>query len=183
MIGIIKNLFLEMDKKGKKSINKPNPKVFKQFNSGKSNDKRKILINKIHPEDMVRIINKALVKGRYRLIFHKRSEKPFARKFDNKSSSDNSIDSAINQNQITENKTQKNSLRRMIKKSKKAENQIGLEKLQKNINKKTVKKKATVTNVEIPEKIILQEFAKLIGIQPSQIIKKLFLEGKILHIK
>lgn len=65
------------------------------------------------------------------------------------------------------------------KKNKKAENKIGLEKLQKSISKKAVKKKAAVTEIELPEKIILSDFANLIKIPAAQIIKKLMLQGKM----
>lgn len=65
------------------------------------------------------------------------------------------------------------------KKSKKAENSISLEKIQKSINKKAAKKKAVITEVDVPEKIMLSEFANLIKIPAAQLIKKLFLQGKV----
>lgn len=65
------------------------------------------------------------------------------------------------------------------KKNKKAENKIGLEKIQKSITKKAVKKKVSVTEVEVPENIILSDFANLIKIPATQLIKKLMLQGKM----
>lgn len=112
-------------------------------------------------------------------------QKPFA----NKKTSDNrgksfSKDSVENTAITPKSNNRKQDPKKQVKKndykkSKKAENKIGLEKLQKNITKKAAKKKQVVTQIEIPEKILLQDLANLMKIQPAQIIKKLFMDGKV----
>lgn len=108
--------------------------------------------------------------------FNKRNDKSFSNK--------DNIDQTLTKNKANNRKldSKKANKKNDYKKSKKEENHIGLEKIQKNINKKTAKKKNLVSHVEIPENITLQEFAQLIKVQASQLIKKLFMDGKIYTI-
>ncbi|MDO5695343.1 MAG: translation initiation factor IF-2 [Eubacteriales bacterium] len=65
-------------------------------------------------------------------------------------------------------------------KKKRGENRRGLERVKRNVKKREpVKKTPSFRTIEIPEAIALQDFANLIKIAPAQLIKKLFMDGKV----